>query len=129
MALTVLVGKHLKARAARLYGVSPKIASHWVERLRAAGRDGMRIAPDPNEPTAIRSAFERTYRGASTSALDQRGDEGASVQSSNRARSASLTGKIPACRAPRKRFQSKPALCGHPFGPSRRRPSEPRWQA
>ncbi|MEY9381410.1 hypothetical protein ABIA10_007343 [Rhizobium leguminosarum] len=41
MALAVAKGQVSKAQAARLYGVSSKIVSRWVERFRAQGRAGM----------------------------------------------------------------------------------------
>lgn len=41
MALAVAEGQVSKAQAARLYGVSPKIVSRWLERFRAQGRAGM----------------------------------------------------------------------------------------
>jgi transposase InsO family protein len=41
MALAVAKGQVSKAQAARLYGVSPKIVSRWLERFRAQGRAGM----------------------------------------------------------------------------------------
>jgi transposase InsO family protein len=41
MALAVVEGRLSKAQAARLFGVSPKIASRWVERFKADGRAGM----------------------------------------------------------------------------------------
>lgn len=41
MALAVAKGQVSKAQASRLYGVSSKIVSRWVERFRAQGRAGM----------------------------------------------------------------------------------------
>ncbi|TAY77378.1 IS481 family transposase, partial [Rhizobium ruizarguesonis] len=41
MALAVAKGQVSKAQAARLYGVSSKSVSRWVERFRAQGRAGM----------------------------------------------------------------------------------------
>ena len=41
MALAVISGRLSQTQAARVYGVSPKIVSRWVERFKAAGRDGL----------------------------------------------------------------------------------------
>jgi len=41
MALAVAKGQLSKTQAARLYGVSSKIVSRWVERFKAQGRAGM----------------------------------------------------------------------------------------
>ncbi|MBZ0161427.1 MAG: helix-turn-helix domain-containing protein, partial [Notoacmeibacter sp.] len=41
MALSVIEGHLSKARAARIYGVSAKIVTRWVERFKAEGRAGM----------------------------------------------------------------------------------------
>lgn len=41
MALSVIEWRVSKARAARTYGVSPKIVARWVERFKAEGRAGM----------------------------------------------------------------------------------------
>lgn len=41
MALCVIEGGLPKARAARVYGVSPKIVRRWVERYKSEGRAGM----------------------------------------------------------------------------------------
>src|SRR5687768_2228303 len=41
MAVAVIGGRLSLARAARIYGVSPKIVSRWVARFKTMGRSGM----------------------------------------------------------------------------------------
>lgn len=53
MALSVLRDRLSKAQAARVYGVSAKIAARWVERYRTQGRAGM--ADRSSRPHRLRS--------------------------------------------------------------------------
>ena len=58
MAILVIEGRLSKAQAARVYGVSAKIVSRWVERFKAEGREGM--VDRTSRPRRIPSATDET---------------------------------------------------------------------
>ena len=58
MAILVIGGRLSKAQAARVYGVSAKIVSRWVERFKAEGQEGM--VDRTSRPRRIPSATDET---------------------------------------------------------------------
>ncbi len=63
MALAVISGQVSKAEAARVYGVSPKIVSHWSARYRTEGRSGMHDRPSRPKGIPTRTTQAPGFRG------------------------------------------------------------------
>lgn len=75
MALSVIEGRLSQAQAGRVFGVSPKIVSRWVERFKVEGRAGVsdRSSRPRRSPKAIEQAVVDRITGDRTGQSNSRG--------------------------------------------------------